>query len=189
MDVSKHLQRNRRLRCGQSYRYSWGSVLHDKLLCIAFTPTFKAYHNDKFSLELATQYAEKRRLSRTDLIIPLDEIGLYDEIRLMQPSDQRNTRMSRVPYGDIVVTVTTNGYTKILTIADKEEVEKKQRERLKANLVSEQNFLLPIDSEIKQRILKLNIEQACLSLIHKKKELLALFFSKIQNVIEESPDF
>lgn len=93
LDVSKHLQRNRRLKCGQSYRYSWGSVLHDKLLCVSFTPTFKSFQNDKFTLAATgpSPGFQQRQISKTDLIIPLDKIGLADDLKLYQPTNQPNS--------------------------------------------------------------------------------------------------
>ena len=188
LDSSKLLQKNRRLKAGQTYRYSWGSVLHEKILCISFTPTFKSYNRDKFSIALADQYAERRRLSKTDLVVPFDEIGIRDEIRLLQPAEGTDTKMASIPYGDIVLKVHTDGFTKILTIADKEDVERKEQLKRKA-LADEMLFLLPTDSKMKMRILKLNLEKVCISVIHRKQELLAWFLSRVQAVVEESQDF
>lgn len=72
LNLSKYVQRNRRLKSGQSYRYSWGSVLHDRLLCVSFTPTAKTRSNEKYWLGLADPGAQQRQLSKTDLVVPLE---------------------------------------------------------------------------------------------------------------------
>lgn len=86
----------------------------------------------------------------------------------------------------IVLTVETNGYTKFLKISDKLEEERPVRGLEAEHQLSK--YLMPVDSEIKLRLFKIYIDQLCLSVMHRKKELMTCFIAKVQQVVEETKD-
>jgi len=97
-------------------------VLHAKLLQLSFTSTFKSFNNAKLMLQSHSEEQKHLLVSKYDMVVPLDKIGLREDIALVQVPEHGMTKelqnFASGIFAKVRITITTNGFSKILKIQD-----------------------------------------------------------------------
>lgn len=115
-------------KVGQTQRFTWESVLHQKLLRVSFQMRGRTGMDyDKLELTDIQKDQEFRVIPNqnkryTDILIPFDKIGHTEEVSLIQEVDMTNMlgikgTMPSFLY-KLKLSVVTNGFTKFLEIND-----------------------------------------------------------------------
>ena len=126
----------------------------------------------------------------------MDKIGHNEDINLFQIIDKKIMKEMNIPasaghLGRVNVKVVTNGYTKMLVISDSRQeddwIEDEKNKKEEANKFKFLNFEFfdQGDDHVKQRIMELSIESIMVSMIHRRRELMSFFISKIRADLEE----
>ena len=102
-----------------------------------------------------------------------------------------NIPLSAGNNGRINVKVVTNGFTKMLVISDSNQeddwvaIEKQNVNKKTQFKFLNFEFFEQGKEEVAQRILELSIESIMISMIHRRRELMTFFISKIKADLEE----
>ena len=164
-------------------------MLHAKLLRLSFTSTFGSFKNAKLALQAHSEEQKQLLTSKYDMVVPLDKIGLREEISLVQVPEHGMTRelqsFTSGIFAKVRVTITTNGFSKILKIEDYQDyqVEVLPHFHSRHDL---HRYLNPALQALRMSTVDVLLDQVCLSFIHKKRELLTIFISKIQAILEDT---
>ena len=114
--------KEKRLKPGGKTRYAWNSVLHDKLLSVTFTQTDKANDKKKLVLSNLTEKQKIRSIKSAsnkvfEMRIPVEKIGHVEDLNLGKLcGDDSSSKVEQL--GKVRLRVSTNGFTKILTVTD-----------------------------------------------------------------------
>jgi hypothetical protein len=164
-------------------------VLHAKLLRLSFTSTFKSFNNAKLMLQSLNEEQKQLLVSKYDIVVPLDKIGLHEDIALVQVPEHGMQKelqsFTSGTFAKVRITITTNGFSKILKIQDylddQHEVVPYFHSRHDLH-----KYLNPALQALRMSTVDVLLDQVCLSFIHKKRELLTVFISKIQAILEDT---
>jgi hypothetical protein len=165
-------------------------VLHAKQLRLSFTSTYKSFKNAKLTLQAHSEVQKQLLTSQVDMVVPLDKIGLCEDISLVQVPGNGMTELQSFTSGifaKVRITITTNGFSKILKIQDYQEDQPEVVPELNSRH-DWHRYLNPALEGLHMSTVEVLLDEVCLSFIHKKRELLTIFISKIQANIEDTQE-
>lgn len=89
-------------------------------------------------------------------------------------------------YAKVRVSITTNGFSKILKIQDYIDDHDHEVVPHFESRHDLHKYLNPSFQALQMSTVSLSVNQMCMSFIHKKRELLTVFISKIKTILQDS---
>lgn len=188
-------------KVGQTQRFTWESVLHQKLLRVSFQMRGRTGMDfDKLELTDIQKDQEFRVIPNqnkryTDILIPFDKIGHTEEVSLIQEVDMTSIlgikgTMPSFLY-KLKLSVVTNGFTKFLEINDVFEQNDPSplgSDGREKNASSTCNVINSSDNQIeaRMRMVDLSVQNIVFSIIHKRSELMTIFVNKLNMHVTET---